>query len=103
MSIDINRELQAYRLTERELFRIVSLIPKLLNLALFLLDLEEILNARDAVRTQHPNAFFVPPSYQALVPGGQFEPVGEGPLNRTVRRNGVRSHRSWERLSGHNS
>ncbi|CAG8784701.1 7746_t:CDS:2, partial [Gigaspora rosea] len=37
---------------------------------------EELYNTRDAIRTIHPNAFFVPPSLQAQIPGGQFEPVG---------------------------
>ncbi|CAG8721593.1 3741_t:CDS:2 [Dentiscutata erythropus] len=39
-------------------------------------NLEELFNAREAVRPQHPKAFFIPSSYQALVPDCQFEPVG---------------------------
>ncbi|CAG8824809.1 20563_t:CDS:1, partial [Gigaspora rosea] len=39
-------------------------------------DSEELYNARDAIRTIHPNAFFVQPALQAQIPGGQFEPVG---------------------------
>ncbi|CAG8530222.1 10029_t:CDS:1, partial [Racocetra fulgida] len=38
---------------------------------------EELYNAYEAVRLQHPNAFFVLPTFQVLVdPGNNFEPIG---------------------------
>ncbi|CAG8790605.1 13389_t:CDS:1, partial [Dentiscutata erythropus] len=38
-------------------------------------DSGELFNAREAVRPQYPNVFFIQPSLQALIPSGQFEPV----------------------------
>jgi len=39
-------------------------------------DMDELVRAREAIRAQHPNAFCIPPPYQAQNPDGQFEPIG---------------------------
>jgi hypothetical protein len=37
---------------------------------------QEMQDVRDAIETRYPNAFYIPPSLQAIIPHGQMFPVG---------------------------
>nr|CAG8487854.1 11918_t:CDS:2 [Entrophospora candida] len=39
-------------------------------------DMEEIYSVRDTIETLYPNAFCIPPSYNAYLPGAQLTPIG---------------------------